>query len=209
MDNSPCSSRGQRQGAAIRVAGPDTPHGLHPERKGLLVKPDGDYMDRILGCGPADLRQSRGPLRKFSSCDVLPANLKVKVGETGWRLKVMSGGKVPGGAASGRGGMRGGRRRYEAAMEGQAVWRGTDSDALWVCNAGDAAVYRGGGEASEKGQAVWLGTEARRSATRSAGERGGGSEPSGATSVRRGQGGAKRRSWLSQGKTDTGGAEHT
>jgi hypothetical protein len=41
-----------------------TPHGLHPERKSLLVTPDGDYMDRILGYGygPAGLRQSRGPL---------------------------------------------------------------------------------------------------------------------------------------------------
>jgi hypothetical protein len=161
MDNSPCSSRGQRQGAAIRVAGPDTPHGLHPERKGLLVKPDGDYMDRILGCGPADLRQSRGPLRKFSSCDVLPANLKVNVGETGWRLKVMSWGN--GGEGPGRGGERPRRhaRRPAEIRGGDGVWRGTDSDALsrWVCD--DAAVYhdRGGGEGSsgmakDRGEAV-------------------------------------------------------
>jgi hypothetical protein len=51
--------------------------------------------------------------------------------------------------------MRGGRRRREAATEGQAVWRGTD--ALWVCD--DAAVYRGGGEGSsgkarDRGEAV-------------------------------------------------------
>jgi hypothetical protein len=49
----------------------DTSHGLHPEeKKSLLVTPDGDYMGRILGCGPAGLRQSRGPLGKCSSCDV-------------------------------------------------------------------------------------------------------------------------------------------
>ncbi len=34
------------------------------------VTPVGDYMDSILGCGPAGLRQSRGPLGKCSSCDV-------------------------------------------------------------------------------------------------------------------------------------------
>jgi hypothetical protein len=61
--------------------------------------------------------------------------------------------------------------------------------------------------AAEKGQAV--GTGARRSATRSAGGCGGGGEPSGATSVRRGQGEAKRRCRRSRGKTETGGAEHT
>ncbi len=43
-----------------------------------------------------------------------------------------------------------------------------------------------------------------RSATQSAGGCDGGGEPSGATSVRRGQGGAKRRSRRSQGETDTG-----
>ena len=116
-------------------------------------------MDRILGCGPAGLRRGRGPLGKCSSCDVLPANLKVKVG--GDEMETESHGwggaeeKCPGGAASGRGGMRGGRRRREAATEGQAVWRGTN--ALWVCD--DAAVDRGGGEgtsgmARDLGEAV-------------------------------------------------------
>jgi hypothetical protein len=38
-----------------------------------LITPGGDYMDRILGCGPAGLPQqleslSRGPLGKCSSC---------------------------------------------------------------------------------------------------------------------------------------------
>jgi hypothetical protein len=32
------------------------------------------------GCSPAGLRRGRGPLGKCSSCDVIPANLKVKVG---------------------------------------------------------------------------------------------------------------------------------
>jgi hypothetical protein len=54
-----------------------------------------------------------------------------------------TGEKGPGGTATSRGGrlgggMRGGRRRKrEAAMEGQAVWRGTD--ALWVCDYAAAA----------------------------------------------------------------------
>jgi hypothetical protein len=55
-----------------------------PEREhspSLLVTPVGDYVDSILGCGPAGLRQSRGPLArrpgargnlKCSSCDVNP-----------------------------------------------------------------------------------------------------------------------------------------
>jgi hypothetical protein len=43
----------------------------------------------------------------------------------------------------------------------------------------------------------------------SPGGRGYGGEPSGATSVRRGQGGARRRSRRGRGKTDTGGAELT
>jgi hypothetical protein len=67
--------------------------------------------------------------------------------------------------------------------------------------------------AAEKGQAVWPGSQLagtwRGGLRRSAGERGGGGKPSGATSVRRGQGGAKRRSRQSRGKTDTGGAEFT
>jgi hypothetical protein len=58
---SPCSSRGQRQGARPSR---DTSHGLHPQGESLFVTPDGDYMDRILGCGPAGLRRGRGPLRK-------------------------------------------------------------------------------------------------------------------------------------------------
>jgi hypothetical protein len=59
----------------------DTSHSLHPEGKSLfkLVTPNsalngrGEYMDSDsilgLGCGPAGLRQSRGPLGKCSSCD--------------------------------------------------------------------------------------------------------------------------------------------
>jgi hypothetical protein len=51
MNNSPCSSRGQRQGAAI--AGYVPGHGLHPDSEGksllVTVTPVGDYMDRILG----------------------------------------------------------------------------------------------------------------------------------------------------------------
>jgi hypothetical protein len=109
--------------------------------------------------------------------------------------------KGPGGAVSGRGGMRGGRRRREAATEGQAVWR--EIDALW------SATTPRSSAAAENGQAVWPGTGARLFATRSAVGRGGGGEPSSATSVRRGQGGAKQRSRRSQGETDTGGAEHT
>jgi hypothetical protein len=87
---------------------------------------------------------------------------KSRSGEMRWKRKVRVGGdsggteeKGPGGAAIGRGGMRGSLRRREAATEGQAVWRGTD--ALWVCD--DAAVYRCGGEGSsgmarDRGEAV-------------------------------------------------------
>jgi hypothetical protein len=40
----------------------------------LVTPPDGDYMDRFLGCGPAGLRQSRGPLGKcFTDSELFPA----------------------------------------------------------------------------------------------------------------------------------------
>jgi hypothetical protein len=35
----------------------------------VTAQADGDHVDRILGCGPAGLQQSRGPLGKCSSCD--------------------------------------------------------------------------------------------------------------------------------------------
>jgi hypothetical protein len=87
MNNSPCSSR-RSSGAAIPAGdgkarlSRDTSHGLHwhPEGKSLFVTPDGNHINRILGCGPAGLRRGRDPLGKCSTCDVLPANLKVKVG---------------------------------------------------------------------------------------------------------------------------------
>jgi hypothetical protein len=41
---------------------------LESLRVTVFVTPDGDYMDRILGCGPAGLRRGRGPLGKCSSC---------------------------------------------------------------------------------------------------------------------------------------------
>jgi hypothetical protein len=45
----------------------DMSHGLHPEGNSLLVTPGGDYMDRILGCGPAGLpvRHWPGPAGKM------------------------------------------------------------------------------------------------------------------------------------------------
>jgi hypothetical protein len=53
----PCRCRRDEQGE------------LFTDDLSLLVTPDGDYMNCILGCGPAGLRQSRGPLGKCSSCD--------------------------------------------------------------------------------------------------------------------------------------------
>ncbi len=112
---------------------------------------------------------------------------------------------------------RAGRRAAEAACEAADGDARRQRRARWYGEGptpcGSATTPRSIA-AAEKGQPVSPGTGVRRSATRSAGGRGGGGEPSGATSVRRGQGGAnlhsaKRRSRLSQGKSDTGGAEHT
>jgi hypothetical protein len=63
--------------------------------------------------------------------------------------------------------------------------------------------------AVEKGQVVWPGNWARLSATLSAVGQGGRGELSSVTIILRGQGGANERSQQIQGKTDTGGAEHT
>jgi hypothetical protein len=108
---------GQRQGRR-RHPTRDTSHDLpvHPEGASLLVTTDGDYMDRSLGCcGPAGLRQSRGPLGKFSSCDVLPATAAIfkltsRSGEMRWKLKIIGGGVR-------RRRARAGRRAAEAACE--------------------------------------------------------------------------------------------
>jgi hypothetical protein len=86
--------------------------------------------------------------------------------------------KGPGGAASGRGACEAAcgdaRRRWRAKWYGEGPM---------PC--GSATTPRSIA-AAEKGQAVWPGTGARRSATRSAGGRGGGGEPepSSATSFR-------------------------
>jgi hypothetical protein len=62
MNNSLCSSAGNSK-AAPRPSRRDTSHDLHPEGKSLLVTPDSDYMDSILGCGPAGLRQLEAAAR--------------------------------------------------------------------------------------------------------------------------------------------------
>jgi hypothetical protein len=152
------------------------------------------------------LQRSRGPLGKCSSCDVLPANLKVKVG--GVEMETEShwwGGEL-------RRRARVGRRAAEAACEMacgdvRRRWRAKRyGKGPMPCGFAKKPLSI---TAAEKGQAVWPGTGARLSVTLSAGGRGSGGEPSGATSVRRGQGEAKRKSRRSRGETDTGGAKHT
>jgi hypothetical protein len=130
---------------------------------------------------------------------------------SGLKLRVMGGGKW-------RRRARAGRRAAEAACEaagGDARRRRTRDSGGPSGMLGEGPMPYGSATtqqsiaAAEKGQAVWPGTGAGRSATRSASGRGGGGEPSGATSVRRGQKGVTWRSRRSLGETDTGGAEHT
>jgi hypothetical protein len=54
----------------------------------------------------AGLLQGRGPLGKCSSCDVLPANVKVKGWRRKWKRKVMGGGNSGEALEPGRGGER-------------------------------------------------------------------------------------------------------
>jgi hypothetical protein len=82
MNNSPCSSRGQRQGAAIARYVPG--HGLHhddPDSEGkslsVMVTPVGDYMDRIrvLGLVTSGLWQSELRPRRWGNAQaVTPAD---------------------------------------------------------------------------------------------------------------------------------------
>jgi hypothetical protein len=134
------------------------------------------------------LQRSRGPLGKCSSCDDLSAraNLKVKVG--GDEIETEShgcqwGGTGEEGPAEAACAAAGGdaRRRRRAKRYGNLK-------GLMPCGSVKTQLSIA---AAEKGQAVWPGTRVRRSATRSAGGRSCGGEPSGATRVQRGQGGAK------------------
>jgi hypothetical protein len=205
MKISPCSSRNQLSCAQSRDSRGESRLTRHPFTlvgKALVVT-DLPVIKAESQDSARCLQRSRGPLGKCSSCDVLPANLKVKVGgddmetESHW-----CGGKR-------RRRARVGRRAAEAACEtacGDVRRRRRAKLYGMPCGFATKPLSIA---AAEKGQAVWPGTGARLFVTLSAGGRGGGGEPSGATSVRRGQGEAKRRSRLSRGETDTGGAEHT
>ena len=82
-------------------------------------------MGRILGCGPAGLRQGRGPLGKCSSCYVLPANLKVKVG--GDEMDTESHGGEEGGA---------GRVEGRQKLEERSILEESDQGQMYVSSVG-------------------------------------------------------------------------
>jgi hypothetical protein len=152
-----------------------------------------------------------GPLGNCSSCDVLPANLKVKVG--GEEMETESHGcggtedKGPGGAPAATGRRRRQARRPAETRGGDG---GLSSMARDRCPVGlrrRRSLSRRRRKVKRYGQGPPAARGRRRGLRR--GGRGVGEEPSGATSVRRGEGGTKRRSQRSRGVTDTGGAEHT
>jgi hypothetical protein len=150
---------------------------------------------------PAGLQRNSGTLGKCSSCDVLQANLKVKVRGDEMETETESHGWGEG--VEGPGGER---PRWHARRPAET--RGCDRGPSCMATLArdQCSVGKGSIVAVEKGQVVWSGTRATQSAMLSAGGCCGG-----ATSVQRGQGqgGAKQRSKWSRGETDTGGAEHT